>query len=608
MYQTSNERPDEAEVDIGRVRAALEQIPIAAFVTVANATLLAGMLLATESAGGIYAWLAAAIVVSLGRLALWWVHRRIGSKPGQYRLWALASTSSALTAGLLWGVGSVLLFPTSDIDQMMWVFLIGGMCAGAASLHYPHLPTAIAFIVPAALPLSIRFALDGSTRLAGFAAMIVVFLAALMITSRRSSRYFGETLRLRVDVAKRTRELEAANQRLQAEIAEHQATEASLRHAQKMEAVGQLTGAIAHDFNNLLTAVLGSLTLLRNSLPADDERAARLLATASQGAERGAALTQRLLAFGRRQALMPEVVDLPKLINGMSALLNSSLGAGVNVVMRFPRFVGPVEIDANQLELAILNLAVNARDAMPQGGDITITARHEEERLRAADGLPPGAYVVLSVIDTGQGMDETTLAHAMEPFFTTKGVGRGTGLGLSMVHGFAAQSGGRFLLHSERGVGTRAELWLPRARAVAAPRPPARETQNAPHRQHGTVLVVDDDPLVLTSTAAMLEDLGYATIEAIAGQQALDRLRQDARVDLVITDYAMPGMTGIQLADELHRIRPRLPVLLMTGHADVQGSVLGGIERLAKPLRQETLAKALESHLAKTAEAVRPVS
>jgi signal transduction histidine kinase len=601
MYKASNERSDEAEVGVERVRATLEQIPIAAFVTIANAALMTGVLMATEPSRGVYVWFAAAVFVTTGRLGLWWLHRRIGSTPERYRVWALASTCSALAAGLLWGIGSILLLPSSAIDQMFWVFLIGGMCAGAASLHYPHLPTAIAFIVPAALPLSIWFALAGSARLVACAAMIVIFLIALMITSRRSSRYFGETLRLRVDVAKRTRELSAANERLQAEIAERRVTEASLRQAQKMEAVGQLTGAIAHDFNNLLTAVLGSLALLRNYIPHDNHRAARLLATASQGAERGAALTQRLLAFGRRQTLMPEAVDLPELINGMSALLNSSLGAGVRVVTRFPQVVAPVEIDANQLELAILNLAVNARDAMPAGGDITITARHEEEHRQAADGLPPGQYVVLSVIDAGQGMDEATLARAMEPFFTTKGVGRGTGLGLSMVHGFAAQSGGRFLLHSKVGVGTTAELWLPRARAASAPRGAAREAQDALQPQHGTVLVVDDDPLVLTSTAAMLEDLGYVTIEAIAGQEALERLGQNTQVDLVITDYAMPGMTGVQLADELHRLRPRLPVLLMTGHADLQGAASGGLERLAKPLRLETLAKALESCLAKTA-------
>lgn len=592
MRQASQEHPNEAEVTSERVRAAFEQIPVAALVTLANAALMTAVLMATEPARGIYAWLAVAVLVTAARLALWWAHRHARPRPGQYRRWALASTCGALAAGVLWGVGSVLLLPKSEIDQLFWVFLIGGMCAGAASLNYPHLPTALAFIVPAGLPLAIRFALDGSARLAAGAAMIVVFLTALVVTSRRSSKYFGETLRLRVDVAERTRDLIAANEKLQAEITERLAAEASLRHAQKMEAVGHLTGAIAHDFNNLLTAIMGSLTLLRKCIPADDQRATRLLNTAAQGAERGAALTQRLLAFGRRQALMPEAVDVPGLINGMSALLGSSLGPGVRVVTRFPKIVAPVEIDANQLELAVLNLAVNARDAMPNGGNLTIAAR-QEEVLREADGLPPGSYVVLSVMDTGEGMDEATLARAMEPFFTTKGVGRGTGLGLSMVHGFAAQSGGWFLLHSERGVGTTAELWLPRAKTITAPAIPAREIQRTQELRHGTVLVVDDDRLVLTSTADMLEDLGYTTIQAVVGQEALELLHDGAQVDLVITDYAMPGMTGIQLAEELHRTRPRLPVLLMTGYAELPGTAFLGIERLAKPINQEALATAI---------------
>ena len=285
--------------------------------------------------------------------------------------------------------------------------------------------------------------------------MIAVFVAALVVISRRSSKHFGEMLRLRLDPA--------------------------ARHTQKMEAVGQLTGGIAHDFNNLLTAVLSLLALLRKRLPADEQQVAHLLDNAIQGAERGAALTRRLLAFGRRQALMPEVVDLPVLVHRMSTLLRTSVGPGVRVAMRLPEALPPVEVDASQVELALLNLAVNARDAMPHGGDITIAAHEDQVRWREADGLPPGHYVVLSVTDTGVGMDEATLTQAMEPFFTTKGVGKGAGLGLSMVHGFVAQSGGRFRLHSRKGAGTVAEIWLPRAEATAtAVRASSRRDPAAP--------------------------------------------------------------------------------------------------------------------------------
>jgi nitrogen-specific signal transduction histidine kinase/CheY-like chemotaxis protein len=394
--------------------------------------------------------------------------------------------------------------------------------------------------------------------------------------------------------------LDASNTRLRQEIAERRATQASLHHAQKMEAVGQLTGGIAHDFNNLLTVVLGSLELLRKRLPAEDPKAARLLDIAAQGAERGAALTQRLLAFGRRQALRPEIVHLPALIEGMSALLRSSLGSSVEIRLRLPEGLPSVEVDPNQLELALLNLAMNARDAMPGGGKLTVAARKEWMVSARDGGLPPGSYVVLSVADAGQGMDEATLAHAMEPFFTTKGVGKGTGLGLPMVHGFAAQSGGRLVLQSTPGAGTLAELWLPQADVAAPSALPAsvgpEPTAPQPTRRLA-VLVVDDDPLVLASTAGMLEDLGHTAVEAESGQEALDLLRGGRQFDLVVADYAMPGMTGLQLADELHRHWPQLPVVLATGYAELQGTAINRLTRLPKPFGQEALAEAIEECL-----------
>ena len=596
---------DEPAVRFERVRLTFEQTPAAAAVTVVNAGLMAAVLVAAEEDRRAYAWLAIVVLVTAARLALWRAFRRAPQARAQHRRWSLASACGAFAAGLVWGGGSVLLFPQSETYQLFWAFLIGGMCAGAAALHHAHLPTAIAFILPACLPLAVRFALEGSTHRAAAAAMIAMFLAALVVTGQRSSRNFGQLMRLRLDLARRTRELDAVNAELRAEMAERRATEASLRHAQKMEAVGQLTGGIAHDFNNLLTAVLGSLALLRKRLPAEDPKAVRLLANAVQGAERGAALTQRLLAFGRRQALTPEVVDLPALVRGMSALLRSSLGGRVKVSMRFQEALPAVEVDANQLELALLNLAVNARDAMPGGGEIRITARAEEVRAGNADGLPAGRYVVLTVTDTGEGMDEGTLAQAMEPFFTTKGVGRGTGLGLSMVHGLAAQSGGRLLLRSRKGAGTEAELWLPRAEASMAvdPAAPPPEPSSATAAGRRTVMVVDDDPLVLASAAAMLDDLGHIAVEAGSGQEALALLRAGAQVDLVITDYAMPGMTGLQLAEELHRLRPRLAVLLATGYAELQGTVASGLARLAKPFSQEALAEAMERCSAAVASA-----
>jgi signal transduction histidine kinase len=431
----------EGEVRIERLRVAFQQIPVAAVVTVVNAALISAVLVGTEEHRRVYVWLAVTVLIAAARLALWRAYCHVRLASAQYRLWSMASACGAFAAGLLWGGGSVLLLPASETYQLFWVFLIGGMCAGATALHYAHLPTLLAFVVPASSPLAIRFALEGSGRRAAAAAMIAVFVAALVVISRRSSNYFGEMLRLRLDPA--------------------------ASRNQKMEAVRQLTGGIAHDFNKLLTATLSSLALLRKHLPADEQQVARVLDNAIQGAERGAALTQRLLAFGRRQALMPEVVDLSASVRQMSALLRSTVGEGVRVVTRLPDALPPVEVDNSQVELALLNLAENARDAMPDGGDMTIAVHENQVRWREADGLLPGPYVVLSVTDTGVGMDEATLTQAVEPFFTTKGVGKGTGLGLSMVHGFAAQSGGRLRLRSKKGAGTVAEIWLPRAEAAA---------------------------------------------------------------------------------------------------------------------------------------------
>jgi signal transduction histidine kinase len=391
--------------------------------------------------------------------------------------------------------------------------------------------------------------------------------------------------------------LTATMDQLQRETAQREAAEQRVRQAQKMEAVGQLTGGIAHDFNNLLTAILGSMLLLRKRMPESDERALRLVDNAVQGAQRGASLTQRLLAFSRGQALKPGVVDVLELVRGMSDLLRSSLGAIVQVETRFPLALAPAYVDANQLELVLLNLAVNARDAMPEGGQLTISGREEQVCAGQANDLPPGSYVVLSVTDNGEGMDEATLARCIEPFFTTKGVGKGTGLGLSMAYGLAAQSGGRLVLHSRQGEGTTAELWLPRAevRPAIAPQPGGdRDEARAVPLPPRSVLLVDDDPLVLASTAPMLEDLGHSVVAVNSGQGALEVLCAGAEVDLVVTDQAMPGMTGLQLASQLQQLHPKMPLLLITGYADRIELTTTGLPLLYKPFSQNDLEVAIQ--------------
>jgi PAS domain S-box-containing protein len=376
--------------------------------------------------------------------------------------------------------------------------------------------------------------------------------------------------------------------------------EDALRQSQKMEAVGQLTGGVAHDFNNLLAAILGNLELLRKR-GVDHPKAQRLIDNAIEGAKRGASLTQRMLSFARQQGLKPVAIDLPDLVRGMEDLLQRSLGPQIRIETRFLPGLSRVLADANQLELSLLNLAVNGRDAMPGGGTMTIAA--SEIAPGEGDGRACGRFVRLSIKDTGEGMDEATLARAREPFFTTKGVGKGTGLGLSMVHGFAEQSGGKLVLNSRKGAGTTAEIWLPAAEAeltASEQEPPASSSSKHAAGQLPAVLAVDDDPLVLMSTAAMLEDLGYRVFEANSGEEALDLLRREAAIELVITDQAMPGMTGTQLAAAIREERPSLPILLATGYAELPQGPEPALPLLGKPFGQESLARAIVDILDRT--------
>src|ERR1700681_3279857 len=373
--------------------------------------------------------------------------------------------------------------------------------------------------------------------------------------TRQLERFNAE---LEQRVAERTAELQRFNEQLELRIEERtrerESALAQLFEAQKMDTIGQLTGGVAHDFNNLLMAVLGSLSLLEKRLP-DDPRSHRLLQNAVQGAQRGAALTQRLLAFSRRQELKPEAVDCPQLVAGMRELLERALGPGIELQTQFQDALPAALVDANQLELALLNVALNARDAMPSGGTLTISATQPTQSVVAAEAaLEPGDYVRIVIAGNGVGMDEMTLAKATEPFFTTKGPGKGTGLGLSMVHGLAAQSGGLLRIHSEPNVGTTIELCLPVAKtATQTAGGDVPSLAPAPYIGPCTVLIVDDDLLVMTGISAMIEDLGHTPIEAHSGAEALARLASDTEIDVVITDHAMPAMTGLQLAGHVHQ-------------------------------------------------------
>ncbi|PDT18755.1 hybrid sensor histidine kinase/response regulator [Rhizobium sp. J15] len=391
-----------------------------------------------------------------------------------------------------------------------------------------------------------------------------------------------------VGFAKITRDI---TEKMETQKALEQARE-ELFQSQKMEAIGQLTGGIAHDFNNLLMAISGSLEILRKRMP-QDLALTSLVDNAMQGAQRGAALTQRMLAFSRRQELHVELIDVSGLVRGMMDMLSRSLGPLTMIETSFPVRLPTIQTDPNQLEMAILNLVVNARDAMPAGGRIVLRAS-EEAVASGKRPLSPGRYIRIAVIDEGEGMDAKTLEQAVTPFFTTKGVGKGTGLGLSMVQGLATQSGGCLFLKSTPGEGTTAELWFP---VVAAEQAMDVNAELQQRQQDVTdrlrVLAVDDDGLVLMNTTLMLEDLGHTVLEAMAGAEALDILRKE-QVDLVICDHAMPRMTGAQLALAIREEWPEMPIILATGYAELpEGAGMINLPRLGKPFSQAQLAEAI---------------
>jgi PAS domain S-box-containing protein len=381
--------------------------------------------------------------------------------------------------------------------------------------------------------------------------------------------------------------------------AELERAQEALRQSQKMEAMGQLTGGVAHDFNNLLTPIVGGLDMLqRKGLGGPREQ--RLIDGAMQSADRAKTLVQRLLAFARRQPLQASAVDVGKLVTGMADLIASTSGPQVQVAVEAADGLPPAKADPNQLEMALLNLGVNARDAMPDGGTLRITADLDQVGANHRSGLRPGAYVRLSVADTGVGMDEATLKRAVEPFFSTKGVGKGTGLGLSMVHGLASQLGGALNVESRLGIGTNIELWLPTSdtpvgeAAVAAP--PAEEQQ----AKAGTALLVDDEALVRESTANMLEDLGYDVVEAVSAEDALRLINGGLHPDVLITDHLMPGMNGTELANRVRADLPATSVLIVSGYAEVEG-IAAGFARLVKPFRASDLARSLAGLVAEDA-------
>jgi signal transduction histidine kinase len=410
------------------------------------------------------------------------------------------------------------------------------------------------------------------------AALVVSVLGVAQGALRRANRQLEE----RADA------LADANAELKVQVSERGKAEEQLRQAHKMQALGQLTGGIAHDFNNLLTVIQGSADMLRRPGVSEDKRI-RFAEAVVQASSRAAALTGQLLAFARRQPLQPELIDVNALIRDMTDLLDRTLGERIEVTTALAQVPCTVEADRAQLESTLLNIAVNARDAMPQGGQLDI-------RTAPVTDAERGEMIALSVSDSGTGMDEDTLARAFEPFFTTKMTGKGTGLGLSQVYGFASQSGGDVRIDSTPGRGTTVTLLLPR-RGMPHKNAPAAKNEGLKRGRTGRILLVEDNDEVGEFAAHLLGELGHDVVRAHSGEEALDRALTEG-FDLVFTDVVMPGMSGLDLASRLAEVRPGLPIILTTGYSDeIARSGAGGRPVILKPYRPEALASAIEQAL-----------
>ncbi|MGA0533979.1 ATP-binding protein [Hansschlegelia sp. KR7-227] len=438
----------------------------------------------------------------------------------------------------------------------------------------------------------------------GLIAIVIIIPIGTMLRAHDRLTASEEALKqLNADLERRVADRTAE---LQAEVREHAEAQAQVRQLQKMETIGRLTGGIAHDFNNMLAIVIGSLDLARRRLTGDEHpRVASGIANAFEGAQRAATLTARLLAFSRQQTLEPQTIDANKLVGGMSEMLRRTLGETIRVETVLAGGLWRTRADPIQLESAIVNLAVNARDAMPTGGALTIETANtdlDDRYARAHHEVTAGQYVMISVTDAGSGMPLEVAERAFDPFYTTKGVGKGTGLGLSQVYGFVKQSGGHVKIYSELGRGTTVKIYLPRRQAEPDAPPLAALAEAATADGDVIVLVVEDEEQVRHMSVDALRALGYTVVQASDGAQALEQLSLQPRIDLLFTDIVMPYMTGRELADAARKLRPELKVLFTTGYtrnAVVHNGILdSGVAFLPKPFTVEQLATKVGAALA----------
>jgi signal transduction histidine kinase len=550
-----------------QVRSSFAHLPLTVSISALNSTLLGAVFFDVVARQIILVWVGIQLSISLARLTLWYVHYRLNSASNGDWRWSYLATLGAFLSGLAWGYAP-LLARFNDSQLLLVTLVICGMCAGAATVHAAHAPAMRAFVVPTILPLAILFFLRHQPM---FGAMTIVFGASMLVVSRGFRRWFCEVTSAQmeltqrtVELTERTQELDNVNRRLREEIANHRSTEEKLHQVQKLEALGRLTAGIAHDFNNLLMAIGGSAGQIGiMDIPAVEPR----VRTIMQSVDRGATLTRQLLAFGRKQNLMPRSVDINALLREWEKLLLTTLGGYAQLVLLLSHSSVVAFVDATQLENAVLNLVINARDAMPIGGTITIsTGRHylwgyENGR----DGLV-GDFIVLTVADTGYGMSEEVRLRAFEPFFTTKRMQAGSGLGLSQVYGLVQQSGGAVRMESQVGEGTTVSIYLPQGRHDE--RTFHETTPAIPVGHHsGRLLLLDDDTQVREAVADMLRTAGFTVVAFDTPRMALEELRHRP-ADVLIVDFAIPEMRGDKVAEAARNIHPTMPILFITGYTE----------------------------------------
>ena len=614
---------DDQEIFVAQIRALYRHTPMVLAVNIINSGLVALVLASYVEQTSWWIFFCLVVALTAARAIVWKRYRRHRRHADLATRWAIIATAGSGFSGLLWGGSSILLLSDNIVEHTFLAFVIGGMCAGAlVSLSY-YLPAFMAYAYFSVLPLAGGFLLDGRMVFVAMGCMTVVFAAAVTFAAYHFNRAFIGGLRLNLvlsdrteeltqrteELTQRTVELVAVNSRLEAEIAQREAAENQLHQAQKLEALGQLTGGIAHDFNNLLTAVIGNLELAQKRV-SSDRHFVRPLDAALSAAERGAVLIQDLLTFARRKPLHPSAVGVSALVQNVRKILKQTIGPGIHLVIDTAPEVGPAWVDQSQLELAILNLALNARDAMPDGGTLQIGCENRRADAGKAPGdLAAGDYVTVSVSDTGTGMSEMTLAQAFEPFFTTKEVGRGSGMGLSTVQGFVAQSGGTVQIASSLGEGTCVRLWLPRAegRSTASVSADSGKFVIEPHPAR--ILVCDDDVDVLSLVGALLRDRGHTVWEAPNPRLALQILERERPVDLLLVDYAMPEMNGRVVIERARVCQPGVKTLLMTGYAEalryngING--ISGTPILPKPFKAAELSRRIAEILNEFPSSVR---